>query len=59
MNRRVGNNGIAIEALAREYEGGVRAVDGSALQVDPGEVYGFLGRNGAGSRRRSSCSRYC
>jgi ABC-2 type transport system ATP-binding protein len=43
-----GDNGIAVEALAREYEGGVRAVDGIDLQVAPGEVYGFLGRNGAG-----------
>jgi ABC-2 type transport system ATP-binding protein len=44
----LGENGIAVEALAREYEGGVRAVDGIDLQVEPGEVYGFLGRNGAG-----------
>jgi ABC-2 type transport system ATP-binding protein len=44
----LGENGIAVEALAREYEGGVRAVDGIDLQVEPGEVYGFLGPNGAG-----------
>jgi ABC-2 type transport system ATP-binding protein len=43
-----GDNGIEVEALAREYEGGVRAVDGIDLQVEPGEVYGFLGPNGAG-----------
>jgi ABC-2 type transport system ATP-binding protein len=41
-------NGIVVEALAREYRGGVRAVDGIDLHVEPGEVYGFLGPNGAG-----------
>jgi ABC-2 type transport system ATP-binding protein len=41
-------NGISVEALAREYKGGVRAVDGIDLVVAPGEVYGFLGPNGAG-----------
>jgi ABC-2 type transport system ATP-binding protein len=43
-----GDNGITVEALTREYKGGVRAVDGIDLQVEPGEVYGFLGPNGAG-----------
>jgi ABC-2 type transport system ATP-binding protein len=43
-----GDNGITVEALTREYEGGLRAVDGINLQVEPGEVYGFLGPNGAG-----------
>jgi ABC-2 type transport system ATP-binding protein len=42
------DNGIVVEALAREYRGGVRAVDGIDLRVEPGEVYGFLGPNGAG-----------
>ena len=44
----VGENGIAVEGLAREYDRGVRAVDGIDLQVAPGEIYGFLGPNGAG-----------
>jgi ABC-2 type transport system ATP-binding protein len=35
-------------ALEREYEGGLRAVDGIDIEVAPGEVYGFLGPNGAG-----------
>ena len=43
-----GDNGITVEALTREYESGVRAVDGINLEVEPGEVYGFLGPNGAG-----------
>src|ERR687887_2121729 len=42
------DNGIEVDGLAREYKGGVRAVDGIDLQVEPGEIYGFLGRNGAG-----------
>jgi ABC-2 type transport system ATP-binding protein len=44
----VGGRGIEVERLAREYKGGVRAVDGIDLQVAPGEIYGFLGPNGAG-----------
>jgi len=42
------NNGIEVEGLAREFKGGVRAVDGIDLEVRPGSIYGFLGPNGAG-----------
>jgi ABC-2 type transport system ATP-binding protein len=42
------NNGIEVEALVRDFKGGVRAVDGIDLRVAPGEIYGFLGPNGAG-----------
>jgi ABC-2 type transport system ATP-binding protein len=41
-------NGIEVEGLVREFKGGIRAVDGIALEVAPGEIYGFLGPNGAG-----------
>ncbi|MDQ3741922.1 MAG: ATP-binding cassette domain-containing protein, partial [Actinomycetota bacterium] len=41
-------NGIEVDGLVREFKGGIRAVDGIALDVDPGEIYGFLGPNGAG-----------
>jgi ABC-2 type transport system ATP-binding protein len=41
-------NGIEVEALVRDFKGGVRAVDGIDLEVTPGEIYGFLGPNGAG-----------
>ena len=41
-------NGIEVDGLAREFKGGVRAVDGVDLRVEPGEIYGFLGPNGAG-----------
>ena len=40
--------GIEVEGLVREFKGGIRAVDGIALEVAPGEIYGFLGPNGAG-----------
>jgi len=39
---------IETEQIAREFEGGIRAVDGVDLEVAPGEIYGFLGPNGAG-----------
>jgi ABC-2 type transport system ATP-binding protein len=40
----------AIEAheLTREFAGGVRALDGVSFAVEEGEIFGFLGRNGAG-----------
>jgi ABC-2 type transport system ATP-binding protein len=41
-------HGIEVEALVREFKGGIRAVDGIDLRVAPGEIYGFLGPNGAG-----------
>jgi ABC-2 type transport system ATP-binding protein len=34
--------------LKREFEGGIKAVDGVDLEVAMGEIYGFLGPNGAG-----------
>jgi ABC-2 type transport system ATP-binding protein len=39
---------IETVALAREFEGGIKAVDGVDLEVAQGEFYGFLGPNGAG-----------
>src|SRR5215207_9846057 len=41
-------HGIQAEQLAREYKGGIKAVDGIDLRIEPGEIYGFLGPNGAG-----------
>jgi ABC-2 type transport system ATP-binding protein len=41
---------IAIEAdeLTHEFPGGVRALDGVSFTVEEGEIFGYLGRNGAG-----------
>ena len=39
---------IETQELAREFEGGIKAVDGVDLEVAEGEIYGFLGPNGAG-----------
>jgi ABC-2 type transport system ATP-binding protein len=47
-NGSMGNNGIEVDGLVRDFKGGVRAVDGIDLRVAPGEIYGFLGPNGAG-----------
>ncbi|MGH2984870.1 MAG: ATP-binding cassette domain-containing protein [Solirubrobacterales bacterium] len=44
----IGDNGIEAQGLAREFKGGIRAVDGIDFEVRPGEIYGFLGPNGAG-----------
>ena len=39
---------IEVTGLEREFEGGIRAVDGVDLEVADGEIYAFLGPNGAG-----------
>ncbi|MFN3217344.1 MAG: ABC transporter ATP-binding protein [Acidimicrobiales bacterium] len=39
---------IRTEALAKTYPGGVTAVHGLDLEVEPGEIFGLLGPNGAG-----------
>ena len=39
---------LKIKNLTKTYPGGKRAVDGLSLSVKPGEIYGFIGHNGAG-----------
>jgi ABC-2 type transport system ATP-binding protein len=41
---------LAIEAdeLTRHFAGGVKALDGVSFTVEQGEIFGYLGRNGAG-----------
>src|ERR1044071_5534313 len=45
---------VEIDKLTKDYEGGflrkrkVRALDGLSLTVERGEIFGFLGANGAG-----------
>src|SRR5919106_836682 len=41
-------NTIEVEGLVREFKNGPRAVDGIDLRVEPGEIHGFLGPDGAG-----------
>ena len=38
---------LRIENLTKTY-GEKRAVDNLSLHIAPGEIYGFIGRNGAG-----------
>lgn len=39
---------VAVDDLVVEYPGGLRAVDGVTLSVEPGKVLAMLGGNGAG-----------
>ena len=48
------DNGIVVEGLAREFKGGIKAVDGVDLEIAAGETFGFLGPNGAG---KTTCVR--
>src|SRR5690349_6035684 len=48
LTGRMSHAAVEVEALVREFKGGIRAVDGLDLEVRAGEIYGFLGPNGAG-----------
>ncbi len=39
---------LEIKNLTKIYKGGVKAVDNLSLSVKAGEIYGFIGHNGAG-----------
>jgi ABC-type multidrug transport system ATPase subunit len=39
---------ISVSNLSRDFGGQIKAVDGLSFNVTAGEVYGFLGQNGAG-----------
>src|SRR4051812_24545466 len=39
---------VEADGLTKTYPGGVRALDGMAVTVAPGTVFGLLGPNGAG-----------
>ena len=48
MANELATTGSRSSGLVREYKKGPRAVDGIDISVAPGEIYGFLGPNGAG-----------
>lgn len=39
---------LIINNLSKTYKGGKKAVDNISLQVEEGDIYGFIGHNGAG-----------
>ena len=39
---------LQIKNLEKSYQAGVKAVDNLSLSVKEGEIYGFVGHNGAG-----------
>ena len=39
---------LTIRHLTKTYKGGKRAVDDLSLTVENGDIYGFIGHNGAG-----------
>ena len=43
----------------KKYFGDVKAVDGISFQIEQGELFGFLGINGAGKSQPSTCSVHC
>ena len=45
---------ISADGLTKRY-GAICAVDDVSLRVGHGEIYAFLGLNGAGRRPRSAC----
>lgn len=47
---------LCIENFSKTYSGGKRAVDDLTLHVEPGEIVGFIGHNGAG---KSTTLRAC
>jgi ABC-2 type transport system ATP-binding protein len=41
-------NSIAAHALTKHFPGDIRAVDGIDLDIEDGQIFGFLGANGSG-----------
>ncbi|WP_405111292.1 ABC transporter ATP-binding protein [Paenibacillus sp. FSL K6-1217] len=39
---------LTIRHFTKSYKGGAKAVDDLSLEVEPGDIYGFIGHNGAG-----------
>ena len=47
---------LRIQSFSKTYAGGKKAVDDLTLTVQPGEIVGFIGHNGAG---KSTTLRAC
>jgi ABC-type Mn2+/Zn2+ transport system ATPase subunit len=47
---------ITVENLKHTYDGKYFALSDLNLSIGKGEVFGLLGKNGAGKRRSSRCS---
>lgn len=43
-------------SLKKTYKGGVTAVDGLNLKIEAGDIYGFIGHNGAGKTTAIRCA---
>lgn len=39
---------LEIRNFSKSYKSGKKAVDGVSIEVEPGDIYGFIGHNGAG-----------
>ena len=42
------NNMLKIKSFSKTYKGGKKAVNNLSLEVDKGELFAFIGNNGAG-----------
>ena len=42
---------LEIKNFSKEYSKGKKAVDNISLTVNSGEIFGFIGHNGAGKQR--------
>jgi ABC-2 type transport system ATP-binding protein len=49
-------NALQIENLVKRYPGGVEALRGVSLDIEPGEFFGLLGPNGAGKSTLIHCA---
>ena len=49
---------IMADGLTKRH-GGIAVIDGVSFEVGRGEIFGILGRNGAGRRPPSSACRAC
>ena len=43
---------LNIEHYSKTYPGGHKEVDDLSIHILPGEIYGFIGHNGAGKKKK-------